>query len=246
MLIVWDMTSNADGKKIANPIIARVEPYKVTSRDTLDSIAKANGMTWKQLARFNWGTDVPREINRYLRDRVGCTKKTKDGKNYVFDDSDDPGIVYIPHPWGLSGLACKQVHTIRVRPPGLRSGIDLVVPLEWDIDGDPLQDDEVRLTNVDGEYDRTLLVGDEDVTADAERRLFLYRFRAVPPGAYTVSIRVAEVWYELIRGLVVTPTGARIGSSRLPGTLPDGKPALSDPEPLEPPEPLEADREGHD
>jgi hypothetical protein len=240
------MTSNAAGKKNEKRIIARVEAYKVTSKDTLDSIAKANGMTWKQLARFNWGTDVPREINRYLRDCVGCTKKTKDGNNYMFDDSDDPGIVYIPREWRRSGLACRQTHVIHVRAPGVRSGIDLVIPLEWDIDGDPLQDDEVRLAHVEGEYDSTLLVGDEDVTADPERRLFLYRFRAVPPGEYTVSIRVAEEWYVLVRGLIVTPTGARIGGSRLPNTLPEGKPALSDPPPPEPPEPMEVGRVGHD
>src|SRR4051812_42281272 len=33
------------------------------------------------------------------------------------------------------------------------SGIDLVIPLELDIDGDPLQDDEVRLRSEDGYYD---------------------------------------------------------------------------------------------
>ena len=95
--------------------VAVVEKRKVRTGDSLASLAKAAKMTWQDLAKFNWGTDVPDEINKHLRDEVGCTKKTADGHNYVFDDSDHPGIVFIPHQWEQDGLATTQRHVIRVR-----------------------------------------------------------------------------------------------------------------------------------
>ncbi|APR80222.1 Hypothetical protein A7982_05569 [Minicystis rosea] len=70
--------------------------YKVKTGDSLDSLAKKVGITGKDLAKFNWGTDDPKEINKHLRWDVGCTKKS--GSNYVFDDSDKPGLIYLPEP----------------------------------------------------------------------------------------------------------------------------------------------------
>jgi len=98
-----------------NRFLALVEQHKVKKGESLDSIAKASDLTWKQLARFNWGSDDPEEINEFLRRRVGCTKKTADGYNYIFDDTDDPGILDIPKPWVKSGLSTSQTHVIRVR-----------------------------------------------------------------------------------------------------------------------------------
>src|SRR5688572_27924605 len=70
--------------------------HRVRAGETLASIAQTHGLTWQDLTKFNFGTDVPREVNRYLHEVVGCTKRTKDGKNYRFSDSDVPGIIYIP------------------------------------------------------------------------------------------------------------------------------------------------------
>jgi hypothetical protein len=96
--------------------IARIEAHKVKTGESIDSLAKKAGMKWQDLARFNWGTDVPKEINVHLVDEVGCTKKTKDGKNYVFTDDDSPGIVYIPTKWSETGLATEKTHVVRVKP----------------------------------------------------------------------------------------------------------------------------------
>jgi hypothetical protein len=101
----------------AKPIVAHVEAHKVRKGESIDSLAKANGLTWQELSKFNWGTSVPDEINEHLRDEVGCTKKTADGNNYVFDDSDDPGIVFIPTVWKEESLASGQNHTVRVAAP---------------------------------------------------------------------------------------------------------------------------------
>ena len=94
--------------------IVSIKKHKVKTGESIASLAKANSLTWQQLAIFNWGTSVPEEINRFLREQVGCTKRTKDGHNYLFDSSDDPGIIYIPLPWNQSGLATNKTHVIRV------------------------------------------------------------------------------------------------------------------------------------
>jgi hypothetical protein len=95
--------------------IAEVEEHKVKAGETLAGLAASAGMKWQDLAKFNWNTDQPDEINKALRTVVGCTKKTKDGKNYVFDDSDDPGVVLIPKKWEKQGLATGTTHDFRVK-----------------------------------------------------------------------------------------------------------------------------------
>lgn len=94
--------------------IAKVKTQKVKKDDTLAGIAGDNGMTPSELARFNWGVSSPNEINECLRTEVGCTKKDAQG-NYIFDDSDDPGLIYIPEYWAERELATGQIHTIRVK-----------------------------------------------------------------------------------------------------------------------------------
>lgn len=71
-------------------------PHKVTAADSLIAIAKANGLDPMALIEFNFKTRSPEEINWYLKTNVGCTRQTADGKNYVFSNSDSPGIIYLP------------------------------------------------------------------------------------------------------------------------------------------------------
>ena len=50
------------------------EKYKVQENDTLASIVKAKCAdwgTWQALARYNWGTDLPIEVNRLLLESIG-------------------------------------------------------------------------------------------------------------------------------------------------------------------------------
>jgi hypothetical protein len=96
------------------------------------------------------------------------------------------------------------------------SGVDITVPLEMDLDDDPLQDDEVRLRSEDGHYDQTRLASDADAKPDKDKRLVLYTFRLVPPGAYRVSVRIgAEKWMDVVTGLVVKRDGAYVGDTKL-------------------------------
>lgn len=97
--------------------IGLVVEHKVQTGESLDSIAKANELTWKELAHFNWETAEPKTINKHLRDDVGCRKKTKDGYNYSFTSDDDPGILYVPKKWEAKGLPHNHTYTIHVRQP---------------------------------------------------------------------------------------------------------------------------------
>jgi hypothetical protein len=100
--------------------IALVEEHKVKTGESIAGLAKNAKMPWQDLAKFNWGTAVPDEINKHLAQDVGCRNKTKDGKNYVFDSGDQPGIVYIPAAWSQSGLSTGGTHVIRVKRVGRR------------------------------------------------------------------------------------------------------------------------------
>jgi hypothetical protein len=94
--------------------ILDIEPYKVTSGDTLAGIAEANGLTLNELTEFNWGTVNPKEINNLLEKTVGCTQLTADKHNYIFSDDDNPGIVYIPKRKIIEGLDTDKTHVINV------------------------------------------------------------------------------------------------------------------------------------
>lgn len=81
---------------MASKRIVNATEYKVQDKDTLESIAKKNKIDPKDLAKFNFGTDNPDELEKLYRNIVGCLKKSDDGKKYVFTKDDDPGIFYIP------------------------------------------------------------------------------------------------------------------------------------------------------
>lgn len=125
-LVYWGLTPTDRGPEAIQPEevlkdgkrnrLLKVERHRVRSDETLDSVAKQHGLTWQQLAKFNWGKADADGVNKALPAAVGCTKKTKDGKNYVFSDSDEPGILYIPKAWEKGGLDTGIHHTVRVRP----------------------------------------------------------------------------------------------------------------------------------
>ena len=77
--------------------------HRVRDGESLDSIARANGMTWQELARFNFGTDVKQEVSRQLYSKAGCRKPTADGRSYIFTSQDSPGLIQIPGSEGSLG-----------------------------------------------------------------------------------------------------------------------------------------------
>ncbi|MGH9901238.1 MAG: LysM peptidoglycan-binding domain-containing protein [Pyrinomonadaceae bacterium] len=178
--------------------------------DTLGSIAKYYGMNWRDLANFNWATTDPEEINEHLRAELGSTKKTADGRNYILDDSDSPGIIYIPKKWSRGGFATEQTHTIRVKR--VEPGWELIIPVEMDMDHDPEQDDELCIRSEDGSFERVLAASDAaHVRRDEELRRLFYNFGQVPELTYTVSVKIDEQWCDILHGLKVTADGLTVG-----------------------------------
>lgn len=99
--------------------------HKVKTNETLDLLAKKAGITWQQLATFNWGTSQPKQINECLHEFVGCRHLTKNGKNYMFNSKDSPGIVFIPVKSPHYKLQTGQTHTVQVIRPRLKSDIEV-------------------------------------------------------------------------------------------------------------------------
>lgn len=116
-----------------------------------------------------------------------------------------------------------ETHDVSLGNRGERShntlvlpGVDLVVPLERDLDGDPLQNDEVHLVADDGSLDRRLTVDDPAVRDDGDG-LLRYEFRGVPFGVYHVSVRVGGELIEVMHGLEVRRRGVFHEGARVDG-----------------------------
>jgi hypothetical protein len=72
-------------------------PYAVRAGDNWWNVAGRFGIDVRYLIWFNFRTNCPEEVNWYLRERVGCTETTADGKNYVFRGADPcKGLIHIP------------------------------------------------------------------------------------------------------------------------------------------------------
>ncbi len=70
--------------------------YKVKDGENWESVAKTLNVSIDALIRHNCGTREPEIVNWYLKNRVGCQRKTRDGWNYLFHWTASPGLVYKP------------------------------------------------------------------------------------------------------------------------------------------------------
>lgn len=85
-------------------------PYRVRTGDTLQSIATAMDVRWEYLARLNWGTVDPDEINWHLENYFVCTEKH--GHNFVFTSQDSPGVLMLPK--RLTARRRQRIRALRV------------------------------------------------------------------------------------------------------------------------------------
>ena len=72
------------------------KPYRVKDGDSWVTVARANSMDPWDLIFANFKTQDPAEVNWYLRHSVGCTRCTRDMRNWVFTSSANPGLIHIP------------------------------------------------------------------------------------------------------------------------------------------------------
>jgi len=70
--------------------------HHVVTGESLSSLAESVGLTWQELAEYNWLTSRPPEVNWYIRRYVGSNTLAPDGFNYSFRTNDTPGIVFLP------------------------------------------------------------------------------------------------------------------------------------------------------
>jgi hypothetical protein len=103
-------------RRKAPSALAIVELRHGRDGETLESVATAAGLTWKKLAKFNFGTDDQDKVSAHLAADVGCFKRGPDQKKYVFTAVDDPGMLLIPKPLELKLLAPGVHHVLRVAP----------------------------------------------------------------------------------------------------------------------------------
>lgn len=73
-----------------------VEKHRVSDGEDWAFVAKKYDVDVRKLIHFNFHTNIPEEINWYLRRNTGCNVSKDGGKNWAFSSSADPGIIYIP------------------------------------------------------------------------------------------------------------------------------------------------------
>jgi hypothetical protein len=74
-----------------------VATHRVRDKEDWASVAaKFHLKDVKKLIYFNFHTNVPEEVNWYLRHNTGCNVSNDGDRNWAFSDSADPGLIYIP------------------------------------------------------------------------------------------------------------------------------------------------------
>ncbi len=138
--------------------LARVEEHELGEIETIDSAAEANGVSWRDLARFNWGTDDRKEVDRILTG----SSDAPEGEESTSATETESGQGEIPnsapsiHRWLLIPkkftLSAEPFHTyvLRVRPV-LDSRLYLSLVLLDEEGAEPLPGKPYRIDGPDGE-----------------------------------------------------------------------------------------------
>jgi len=88
-----------------------VETHHVSDGEDWASIAARYNVIVDDLIYFNFHTNVPEEVNWYLRRNVGCNVSNDGGLNWAFSSSADPGVIYIP-PSKVSDTESKDATSV--------------------------------------------------------------------------------------------------------------------------------------
>ena len=73
-----------------------VRPGDTRPQEDWYTVAEKFSVGVKELIYFNFMTDDPDVVNWYLSHYVGCVKVSPSGNNWMFSNSANPGIIYIP------------------------------------------------------------------------------------------------------------------------------------------------------
>jgi len=132
--------------------------YSVAKGDTLAGIVAKKcepGVSWQELARYNWATEVPEEVNRALIEIVGCSKVDPDPSKSVLDPALGTNAqILIPKIFKQGGLATDQTHTITVRKRLPAPAIRITKLDKWFIPGQESCDIDYALEGVKERADK--------------------------------------------------------------------------------------------
>ncbi len=117
----------------------RDKTYPPKKDDTLASIVSnkcKEGITWQDLALFNWGTDKPTEVNRALVEIIGCSEidsadPSKSKLDPAFGPEGGEKKIYIPELWKSEGLDVEKEHTIKVKKLAPAPAISITKLDKW-------------------------------------------------------------------------------------------------------------------
>jgi hypothetical protein len=123
-----------------------------------------------------------------------------------------------PHSVSLQNPGETECNTLTI------AAIDITIPLQEDLDCDPLQDDEIRIQSLAGGYEKIVRASDADAVPNHDHAMIHYKFRAVPAGLYKISVRIHGHWVDVSNQLIVTPKGAWLDTTKL--TAEPGPPRL--------------------
>lgn len=122
-------------------ILETAEEYPVKDGDTLESIAEAKckDLGWKILARYNWGTALPKEVQRALRETVGVKTsdlakpelKDKPEKLALKPDTDLSPKLRIPKVWKKDSIALEKTHIVDVKRTHPANAISILELDKW-------------------------------------------------------------------------------------------------------------------
>ena len=93
--------------------------YRPADGDTLTAIAEreaaaGNPISAEDIARFNWGTEDPEEIQTLMRDELGARARDGDRGFVLSGDDSARSELRIPEAFEQRGFSLEQTHQVRV------------------------------------------------------------------------------------------------------------------------------------
>ncbi len=104
-------------------VLETAREHEAQENDTLQSIVTAlndGQITWQDVAKYNWGTVVPREVNRALCETIGVkTLNDTHPEQSVLDPALGPREtekkIRLPKVWKKNSLDQRKTHLVRVK-----------------------------------------------------------------------------------------------------------------------------------
>jgi hypothetical protein len=102
-------------------IVKIKKEHQIRNGDTLETIGKPYGITAKELAKFNFGTDDIMEVAKFSWGRLGCSVESKDRDfKFIVNETDKPGVIFIPDKDSVPTFSINKSHEIELKVPDLK------------------------------------------------------------------------------------------------------------------------------